>query len=463
MTVAAVTCPPAIPVCAAENALGAAVEISGSIAGGVASSAADGIIGSLASAFVEAFLIVFNWATTWWLHFTVTPDAIAGTVDSGFRSTVAWVASLVMVLVILSAAIQTVWRRDGAVLADSAAGIFKAVLVVAGGWAAVAAMWTLSDRITDAIAPSPQNINVDPVLASVLSAGLGFAVLLLLLSVIGFVLAVGMAFVMMFRLASVVVLALLLPIAAAGAPGTSTRAWLPKVVGWLMALIFLRPMVAAIYRIGFEFMAGGNDGDAQVLAQLSDPSSGLAEVPGDAVAGLMTMAVGIMTLLVALVALPALLKLFTWMFGGGPGGGGGGLAAASMAANGAMLARGMRGKASMQADNLGGDLGGPPGAGGAGGSGPTLGPPPIPGFGGGATSGTGAAPSAGGASAGAGAGASTAAGGAGAGGASAGAGAAAGAAGGPIGLATAAGVMVLKQGIDKAAKFSASTAEEATE
>ena len=78
-----------------------------------------------------------------------------------------------------------------------------------------------------------------------------------------------MALMMVFRVASVVVLGLLLPIAAAGSPGTTTRGWLPKVLGWLLALIFLRPMVAAIYRIGFEFTAGGNDGDAAVVAALN--------------------------------------------------------------------------------------------------------------------------------------------------------------------------------------------------
>ena len=87
---------------------------------------------------------------------------------------------------------------------------------------------------------------------------------------------------MLFRLAAVVVLALLLPIAAAGSPGTTTRGWLPKVVGWLLALIFLRPMVAAIYRIGFEFLAGGNDGDPATVAALGDPAAGLPGVPASA-------------------------------------------------------------------------------------------------------------------------------------------------------------------------------------
>ena len=79
------------------------------------------------------------------------------------------------------------------------------------------------------------------------------------------------------------------------------------------------------------------------------------------------MVVGMMTLLVAMLALPVLLRLFTWMFGGGPGGGGAGLAAASLAANGAIMARGLRSSnASQHAQTLSADLGPTPPAGGPG-------------------------------------------------------------------------------------------------
>ncbi len=341
----------------------------GSVAGDLAGGVADAVLDSVAAGFLEAYLLMFRWATTWWLTFTMSPHALVGTIDSSFGATIAYIAAFVMVLAVLSSAITTIWRRDGAVVADAAAGVFKAILVIGGAWAALGVAWRLADQLTNALAPSAANISVDPILdAGAVLAGPGLAVLVICLSAVGFVLSLGAALMMIFRLAAVVVLALLLPIAAAGSPGTTTRGWLPKVIGWLLALIFLRPMVAAIYRIGFEFMAGGNDGDPQTVAALGDAGGGIADLPAAAADGLLTMVVGMMTLLVAMLALPVLLRLFTWMFGGGPGGGGAGLAAASLAANGAIMARGLRGSsASQHADTLATDLGSTPSPGGAGG------------------------------------------------------------------------------------------------
>jgi len=428
---AALSCPSWAPVCMVGRAAGdLATTGVGSVASDLAGGVADAVLDSVAAGFLEAYLLMFRWATTWWLSFTMRPHALVGSIDSSFGATIAYVAAFVMVIAVLSSAITTIWRRDGAVVADTAAGVFKAILVIGGAWAALGVAWRLADQLTSALAPSAANISVDPILnAGTVLAGPGLAVLVICLSAVGFVLSLGAALMMLFRLAAVVVLALLLPIAAAGSPGTTTRGWLPKVIGWLLALIFLRPMVAAIYRIGFEFMAGGNDGDPRAVADLGDAGGGIAELPASAADGLLTMVIGMMTLLVAMLALPVLLRLFTWMFGGGPGGGGPGLAAASLAANGAIMARGLRSSsASQHAQSLAADLG--PTAPSGGPTGPVTGFP-----GAGPTSGAGAATAAAGAPA---ASAPGAAGGAAAAGA-----AEASAAAGPAGLAVAAGVMAI--------------------
>jgi hypothetical protein len=431
-------CPPLIPACLAADIgmglVGGAADQALGAVGGMVESAAESMLAVVATGFLEAYLMIFKWATTWWLSLSMSPQALVGAVDADFRATISYIAMVILVLALLSAAIQTMWRRDGSVVADTAAGLFKAVLVIFGSWAVLGVLWTLADQLTIALAPDAGNIDVDPVagLASAI-AGPGLAVLVIIISAIGFVVSLGMALMMIFRLASTVVLALLLPIAAAGAPGTSTRAWLPKVGGWLLALIFLRPMVAAIYRIGFEFVAGGNDpANADLVTQMGQAGEPGA-IPDAAADGLMTMLVGVMTLLVAMFALPVLLRLFSWMFGSVAGVGGAGLAMGSMGAQGALLSR-RSGGAAQHAERMAADLGtggggGPTPTGGAptgGGSGPTPGampaapgPTPSPGLGaaggtasaGGATS---AAAAAGGAGAAAG-GVGAAAGGAGAG------------------------------------------------
>ena len=48
----------------------------------------------------------------------------------------------------------------------------------------------------------------------------------------------------------------------AGSVGTgATKEWLPKVTGWLLALIMFRPLAALIYAIGLELMTRSGSED----------------------------------------------------------------------------------------------------------------------------------------------------------------------------------------------------------
>lgn len=356
---AAVSAEPTEPTLPTDAAGAAGDGVVDGIASGLFNSAAAAILSQLAQASLEGYLLVFRWATTWYLTFTISPAALAGTIDPGLQGLISYLAALVMVLSLLATAMRVMWRRSGAVLADSGAGLLKAVIVIGGSWSGLGLLWTLSDRLTEALAPAAANINVAPIEAIAANAAtgvLGLPILIILMSGIGFLLSLAMALVMVFRLAAVVILALLLPIAAAGAPGTVTAGWLPKLLGWILSLVFLRPMVAFIYRVGFEFIAGGDDGNPAILTQLGTVSASLPAAAGN---GLVTMLVGMMTLLVAVFALPVLLKLTTWMFGGGPGGGSGaGLAMASLGTTGALHAMGRR-RATGQQTSIENDLPGP--------------------------------------------------------------------------------------------------------
>ena len=115
---------------------------------------------------------------------------------------------------------------------------------------------------------------------------------------------------MAMRQAGLLVLAAMLPLAAAGSLTRSTRGWLDKVIVWSLAMVAYKPAAAFIYYLGFTYMSSPSAVDAGSVA---------------------TMATGIMVLLLAVVALPVLLKFFAWsgtQIGGGGGGGSGFLGAA---------------------------------------------------------------------------------------------------------------------------------------
>lgn len=99
---------------------------------------------------------------------------------------------------------------------------------------------------------------------------------------------------MLFRDGAVLVLTAMLPLAAAGQFAQASRTWLPRIIGWQLALIFFKPAAALIYWLGLS-----------ILGQSTGPQS---------------VAVALVMLVSATVALPTLLRLVTFAVDGLPEG-----------------------------------------------------------------------------------------------------------------------------------------------
>ncbi|MFC4948106.1 hypothetical protein [Pseudonocardia sp. GCM10023141] len=115
---------------------------------------------------------------------------------------------------------------------------------------------------------------------------------------------------MAIRQAGLLVMAAMLPLAASGSLTRTTRSWLDRLMAWLIAIVVYKPAAAFIYYIGFAY--------------LSSPSS---NEPG----GISTLLTGCVVLILAVIALPVLLKFFSWsgLQISGSGGGGSGLLGAA--------------------------------------------------------------------------------------------------------------------------------------
>jgi hypothetical protein len=280
-------------------------------------------------------------------------------------------------------------------------------------------------------------------------AGIALIVLILMLPLILFV-TLTQIVLMIFREGSVVILAGVLQLAAAGTFTRSTSGWLQKVVAWMLALVTYKPIAATVYATGFLLMGAS---------------------------GIRNFVMGLAVMALAIIAMPALMKFFSWSVGSINAGGGGlgmlGAAAAAGVHAGASL-RGVGGFSATdharyleQHGPSGADSGSPSGS-----SAAPPGPPPTPT----ASASTGPSGATGPSASGAGGGAATA-GAAGAGGtaaagagtaSAAGSGAAAGAATTAAGGAAATGVgipvavgIVAAQGAVQAGKQAADAAGEA--
>jgi hypothetical protein len=141
------------------------------------------------------------------------------------------------------------------------------------------------------------------------------------LGIVAIIISAIQAVLMLFRQGALVVLAGVLPLAAAGMLTPATRGWFRRVTGWMLALIFYKPAAAAVYATAFTMIGTGKD-----------PR---------------TVLMGFTMVFLSLLALPVLMRFFTWTTGhvADASGGGGFLQTALQGAVAVGALRGMSGGA----------------------------------------------------------------------------------------------------------------------
>jgi type IV secretion system protein TrbL len=250
--------------------------------------------------------LVISWAAWWAESDSVDPRDNA--VLSAQRATRP-VIYAVLVGAILVQAIRLMLSRKGEPLVLVATGLVRYAAVSALGVTTLHIALQAGDALAADLLDGAVG-NFAQLMQDLLTNGEGDAVfLILLMSLLAAVLSLVQWVLMAMRQAGLLVLAAMLPLAASGSLTRSTRGWLDKLLAWLLAMVVYKPAAAFIYYIGFSY--------------LSSPSA----AQGGYVS---TMLTGIMVLLLAVIAMPVLLKFFSWsgtQIGGGGGGGSGFLGA----------------------------------------------------------------------------------------------------------------------------------------
>ncbi|MBF5083757.1 hypothetical protein F1641_19405 [Quadrisphaera sp. INWT6] len=386
---------------------------------GAGNAVADGATGALqimASSVNEAVGAALASLGTAWVQIA-TPNltgAGAGAETVTFlRDSVGYYVAGLAVLAVIVGGIRLAWEQRGAPLLELVKAMGTLVLVsgasVTGiGLAVVAAdgfsTWIIERSVsgTDFATNLSRLVAQNPQGNAILVIVLGIAALFATFAQIMLVVA---------RAGMLVILTGLLPLTAAFTTTETGRTWFRRALGWTLAFVLYKPAAAIVYATAFRLVGGDAFGED----------------------GLVSTLVGLVLMVLALFALPALLRFVTPLVSATAGGGGGGaLGAAALASlpTGAMALAGRRGPSG--SSTAGTTAGAGPASGGPAGSTGVAGPSGGAGPAGGAGS-AGAAGTAG----------STGAGGASAGG-SAGGGAAA---GGVAGAAVGAGVAVIQAGV----------------
>jgi hypothetical protein len=243
--------------------------------------ATDSVISGLAQDFAEMSTQVMEALTGFWLDLpTPTVDADVGVASWLADATWLFVAAAA-VTGVLVAAIKTALSGDKRPVGEMIRGLALVMLVTSGAAFVVAQLVYIGDEWASwvyegTVGNEPINLGIG--LASAVSPGL-VLVMALAAGITG-VVQIGL---MLARAALIPVLVGLLPVAAAASMTGTGRQWFGKLVAWLAAFILYKPVAALLYAAAFR---------------LSDGSDGI-----------LGMVSGVAMLILAVLALPALMRV----------------------------------------------------------------------------------------------------------------------------------------------------------
>ena len=236
---------------------------------------------------------------TFWLHAPSVEIERSGAL--AVWGPMLFVGQTIAVLLLMLQMFRSVLSRKGIHLIESLQGLAIAGLWTAGGVVIIQAALTASDLITEWILDVGNEALEDRAVAMVAVlgalaaknpvAGIVFGLAIVLVGLIQLI-------VLFLRQAAIPLLAVLLPVVAAGqVGGSSSRQWLPRYLVLAATVIVYKPGASVILAVGFTEMGQGK--------------------------GILDFIRGLTTLTLAVIALPAMMRLFS-VFGLSYGGSGGG-------------------------------------------------------------------------------------------------------------------------------------------
>ncbi|ABM10639.1 putative Membrane protein (plasmid) [Paenarthrobacter aurescens TC1] len=236
-----------------------------------------------------------------------------------------WTLALAVLAVIVGG-IRLIWEQRGAPLKDLLRSLLTLTLVSGLGLGVISILVIAADAFSVAVINRSTNgkgfAESLKILVLTNQAGVGVFILIVL-GLIGLIASLIQVVLMVVRSGMLVILAGILPTTAAFTNTEMGRQWFQKAVGWTIAFILYKPAAAIVYSVAFLLMGNG-DGKNALIQSIT----------------------GFTLMVVALFALPALMRFVTPMVGAVASGSGAGAGAAvgAIATGAVSLGRGGSGR-----------------------------------------------------------------------------------------------------------------------
>ncbi len=256
--------------------------------GGAIGSAAGSVFDAAAQKLAEGLGDATKALVTFWTDLPMPQLSTASGPVAQLQSMTYWLSGFVAVLSLLIAAGRMALSRSGEPAGRAAKGLLTLIVASGTGVAAINALGYFGDQYSQWILNRSAGGDLGARLAklaaitAVPGMGSGLVLIVALVAILASLAQMGL---MLVRIGVVTMLAGTLPLSAAGTSTATGQAWFARVVAWLLAFILYKPAAATVYASAFLLIGKGQDA-ASVLS-------------------------GLFLMILAIVALPALLRLLT--------------------------------------------------------------------------------------------------------------------------------------------------------
>jgi type IV secretion system protein TrbL len=272
----------------------------------------DDAMGNMAKAIMEGMSQMVTTLSTFWVSMPtanlasqdgVTASPVVGFVNSELGY---WTLALAVLSVILGGT-RMIWEQRGAPLKDLLRSLLTLTLVAGLGLAVISILVIAADAFSASIIDRATDgkgfAHAMAILVMTNQTGVGVFILIIL-GLVGLLASLVQIVLMIVRGGMLVILAGILPTTAAFTNTEMGRQWFQKAIGWTIAFILYKPAAAIVYAVAFKLM--GSSGGNVLLGSIT----------------------GFALMIVALLALPALMRFVAPMVGAVASGSGGGAGAA---------------------------------------------------------------------------------------------------------------------------------------
>ena len=226
------------------------------------------------------------------------------------RDTTLWYVGVLMVISVLIAAGQMMWTRKGQPLTELLSSLLKFAIINAASVSGVTMLLHAGDEFSAWIIKQSTDEGFDKALSTligpeVFKSGItvGIAIFAIVMGIIAIIVAVIQIGLLIVRSAMALILVGTLPLAFSATNTSWGKQWSQKHVSWLIAFILYKPVASIVYAAAFKVFGS------------------VGKVDGDDAERMMYFICGLVLMIAALFALPAMMRLIVPAVGAASGAG----------------------------------------------------------------------------------------------------------------------------------------------